>query len=386
MHCSGSFTGPSIEAARHPSPSRARQGFTLVELLVVIAIIGILISMLLPAVQQVREAARRITCTNNLRQLSTAVMNYHSSHFRLPPGSVIGQGAGWSAYILDQLDQQGLATNVDLTDKSRAPHGSGNAGNWLDRNSDAGLGLNEEACEQVLSVFRCASDPVSDHISSGNTEALTIEARYPSSYMGVASGTEDTSSLLYNRPSGNDPNDPTAYTYSEARKETAKNARNGLITATQPGRYYLTGRLATKVRQSDCEDGLANTAMIGEGVFDTSDFTNDSGDEVNRGADHWIIGSPENDFGQDMSEFLGSTAIEINLYHKTHDEILKPLSVSSIRTRFSRIAFGFNSWHAGNVVNFAMGDGAIRVVDSKIAPDTYSFLGNINDGQLIEDF
>ena len=98
MHCSGSFTG-----AKQPSPTRNRQGFTLVELLVVIAIIGILISMLLPAVQQVREAARRISCTNNLRQLSIAVTNYHSSNFRFPPGSVIGQGAGWSAFILSLI-------------------------------------------------------------------------------------------------------------------------------------------------------------------------------------------------------------------------------------------------------------------------------------------
>lgn len=372
MQCSGNLTGPSVEGSGQSSPRRKRQGFTLVELLVVIAIIGILISMLLPAVQQVREAARRITCTNNLRQLSMAVTNYHSSNFQFPPGSVIGQGAGWSAFILDQLEQGNLAAQIDLRDTSTAANGDGNAGHWLDRNDPNSEGLNEQACEQVLAVFRCRSDPVPDHISSGNTANFTIEARYPSSYMGVASGTQSTSSLLYANPDVNDP---------VARRESAKESRNGLLSPTQPGSYYGTSRLKTKVRQSDVDDGLSNTAMIGEGIFDTSDFFNDAGDRINRGSDHWIIGSPQNDFGEDMSEFLGSTAIEINRYHKTSDAELMPLSRSAISSRFTQIAFGFNSWHASNVVNFAMGDGSVRTIDAKIDADAYSNLGDRDDGK-----
>lgn len=71
---------------QHYRQSQRRTGFTLVELLVVIAIIGILISMLLPAVQQVREAARRTQCANQIRQMSLAMLNYESAHSRFPSG------------------------------------------------------------------------------------------------------------------------------------------------------------------------------------------------------------------------------------------------------------------------------------------------------------
>ena len=86
-----------------------RRGFTLVELLVVIAIIGILIGMLLPAVQQVREAARRTQCANNIRQLSLGAMNYESANMRFPPGwlsndnTSLASGPGWASVSYTHL-------------------------------------------------------------------------------------------------------------------------------------------------------------------------------------------------------------------------------------------------------------------------------------------
>lgn len=83
---------------------QSRRGFTLIELLVVIAIIGILVAMLLPAVQQAREAARRMQCVNNLKQVGLAMHNYHDTHNCLPPGNRSTLYANWAVYILPQLE------------------------------------------------------------------------------------------------------------------------------------------------------------------------------------------------------------------------------------------------------------------------------------------
>lgn len=97
-----------------------KAGFTLVELLVVIAIIGILIGMLLPAVQMVREAARRTSCSNHLRQLGLAAHNYQSSFGKFPPGVVDNDGNlqdalhnGW-VFLLPHIEQQNLYDQYDF--------------------------------------------------------------------------------------------------------------------------------------------------------------------------------------------------------------------------------------------------------------------------------
>ena len=123
----------SPDTGRPTAQYEALRGFTLVELLVVMAIVGVLISLLLPAVQAAREAARRIQCTNNLRQIALASLNYESVHGVLPPAAVLdpaemkfgsvtypvvdhrlGKQFSWAVLLLPYLEQQNLHAQFDL--------------------------------------------------------------------------------------------------------------------------------------------------------------------------------------------------------------------------------------------------------------------------------
>lgn len=143
---------------------RTRGAFTLVELLVVIAIIGILIGMLLPAVQQVREAARRSTCLNNVRQISLAALNYESALGEFPIGiqvETVGDSQtaandlfghwSWSALILPHVEQQNL---YDVLNVNAGP----SLADRLAQDRSAGLTEVADACRTQISLFHCASD------------------------------------------------------------------------------------------------------------------------------------------------------------------------------------------------------------------------------------
>jgi prepilin-type N-terminal cleavage/methylation domain-containing protein len=96
------------------SPQRRRGGFTLIELLVVIAIIALLIGLILPAVQQARESASRISCANNLKQIALAMQHYHLVYEHLPPRCVSDSGATWLVLILPYVEQDNLYSRWDL--------------------------------------------------------------------------------------------------------------------------------------------------------------------------------------------------------------------------------------------------------------------------------
>src|SRR5438067_555126 len=90
------------------SRQRTKRGFTLIELLVVIAIIGVLVGLLLPAVQKVREAANRMSCTNNLKQLGLAMHNYHNAFGGFPPEQTTSPQNSWTPFMLPYIEQDNL--------------------------------------------------------------------------------------------------------------------------------------------------------------------------------------------------------------------------------------------------------------------------------------
>ncbi len=123
-----------------------RQGFTLIELLVVISIIALLIALLLPAVQKVREAASRIQCANNLRQWGLGMQNHHFTKKRFPPGGGNSpKRFTWVPHILSYVEQANLAKNFDLNKHFHEPPN-------IVLNSETGV------CAQMVSLYYCPSD------------------------------------------------------------------------------------------------------------------------------------------------------------------------------------------------------------------------------------
>ena len=161
---------------------RHRSGFTLIELLVVIAIIAILIAMLLPAVQQARDAARRSQCRNHLKQWGLALQNYHDQHKVFPIGNVATRMWGFQAMILPQLDQVPVHRLCNFN----------HPGDCFSYNGS--VPSDKQPAAKQMSVSNCPNDPLTGQI--GNFPGIGGYA--PGNYLGVMGLTStDRKGVLY---------------------------------------------------------------------------------------------------------------------------------------------------------------------------------------------
>ena len=209
-----------------PQDSRKfRPGFTLVELLVVIAIIGVLVALLLPAVQAAREAARRMQCANNLKQIGIALHSHHNTMGEFPVGAarqINGYGFSWFVEILPFIEQQNLYDALDRTSS-----GCG----FTVMVQKNGIALND----QILPWMRCPSSP----LPKNRADPLQRRIQLPS-YAGIAGATPDS-------------------TFAETDVSTCCSPAN-------KGQISAGGMLVPNHswRFADCTDGNSNVIVVSE--------------------------------------------------------------------------------------------------------------------------
>jgi len=217
--------------------ARRVHGFTLVELLVVITIIGVLIALLLPAVQAAREAARQLQCQNNLKQLGLACLNYESTQSTMPLLYASSNQLGWITEILPFFEQDSIYNRYDMTQP------------WFDA-------ANAAVCKQRIPTLECPSSSL-PHVYTGtdsafagqSPNAMTTFTVAVTDYFAISgAGTTTTAKAPSTIPSG------YFYVYPSASTTTDLAGMFGAQKSTN----VVCHRLA------EVTDGLSNTVMIGE--------------------------------------------------------------------------------------------------------------------------
>ncbi len=299
-----------------------RRAFTLVELLVVIAIIGILVGLLLPAVQAAREAARRMSCSNNFKQIGLAIHNYESTLRAVAPGRLIwpkpGGGVvmnGIQTSILPYLEQTNLENEYDYALGFDAPE-------------------NQPAVNTHVSVYTCPSTP-------NRPTTMQIDNFFNAFYGG--------------------PPTPPGITGSATDYFAVRNVRNG-------AGQRLDGFFGLKnPKFRDITDGLSNTFWFVE---------------IAARPDHYIHGirqattpSAFNGYGP----WAGNNGMALNTY--TADGLQRPGPCAmNCNSQFQPYSF-----HPGGA-QFGFADGSVQFLSENINPDTFRALGSPQGGEVVSEY
>jgi prepilin-type N-terminal cleavage/methylation domain-containing protein/prepilin-type processing-associated H-X9-DG protein len=303
-----------------------RRGFTLIELLVVIAIIAILIALLVPAVQRVREAGARAQCQNNLKQISLAIHNFEGIHKRFPHGTGVcctPTGPNWTVSIMPYAELGNVVTSLDLTIATGLKNP-----------------VNAQAVQGRVPLFICPSDP-----ASGNP----VMTRF------AAHNASPAHALWYPASMGPTHMDQCPFCPNSTPSST-NYCCQGWNFGTQPGGGFPAGSFTgifgrtdiVSIRPASVTDGLSNTFMVGETLPKGCTF----------------MGLYSQNFP------LSGTTIPLNWMEEAVD-------VNWFRT------CGFKSMHPSGA-NFAMGDGSVHFVSQGIDYRVYNELGSRAGGEVAQ--
>ncbi len=326
-------------------------GFTLVELLVVIAIIGVLVALLLPAVQAAREAARRMSCGNNLKQYGLGLQNYHDT-FQVFPINAGGRSGGilprvtWQVRILPFMEQKNVYDGIDWAfgDPRRRPVGGGEI---LWGISPPYTHCPSDGFPKILGnppTGRRAQCNYGGSLGAQNVDGI------------VAGQCQPFKSFEQVMPGGNP-------RFGEMNPFT-KDRVSGMFAFS-----------AVVIRMADVTDGTSSTLMVGE-VLPGCQWNNDnqSGTWQNSWGNLFSIGGGVSTITpiNEMTTCLNSNRIAF--------PNCNPASGASMQ-----LAYGFKSRHP-NGAQFTLVDGSVRFISQTINHQMFQYLGGRDEGQVVSDF
>ncbi|MGN6133351.1 MAG: DUF1559 family PulG-like putative transporter [Aureliella sp.] len=332
---------------------RRAQAFTLVELLVVIAIIGILVGLLLPAVQAAREAARRMQCSNNVKQLALASHNYHDATKSFPvcffdnAGTSLtsprdGRQTSWMIGILPYIEQTALYNQIDprfgLTNDPRS----------IGPTNPPTVPSNAWVATQKVPAFKCPSDHSPDVLNArsdttGNSNAIAFAL---TSYKGVCGANWGWGAYQSNT---------TPWTNTRFGVST-----NGLDRGN--GIFFRGWGFPYKTNMRDIIDGTSNTLMIGEAVGLYSQWN------------WWWLNNAT----------TATTSIPMNASPvcSAAAGLTKEAGLIACRGDWNN-NYSFYSKHTGGG-NFALADGSVRFVSDSIDRDIYRGMATIGGSEVVQ--
>lgn len=321
-----------------------RRGFTLVELLVVIAIIGVMVGLLLPAVQAAREAARRMSCSNNLKQIGLAMHNYHDSFNTFPYGHRLEVGGhtqrrdSWYQRLLPYVEQKPY---YDQYDNAEFTIGHFEA-EYIHR-------LPESIAGVAVAGFMCPSDPAGPARGGGGSNR-----GFQGNYAVCAGGGTPVSPLI-------DPNVPL----------------NLNMIMEDPGGMF--GRQRAR-RFRDCIDGTANTLLASEGIIRGS-----AGGSWGGLGGYWG-GAPHGAFAFSSGEGPNTTVPDRVYSCKNPNQFFPKAPCENGHADGLPGRYNFaRSYHPGGVMA-GLVDGSVRFVSDSVDRNTWRNLGNRADNGVLGEF